>query len=96
MYVSMQILQRPLLARDPTVWYYPPMTMLEQLKTLSRPEALAAMETLWTHLLELGEEPASPEWHGDELARREQLVEKGEAKFADWDEAKKRLFGRTQ
>jgi len=72
------------------------MTLLEQLKTLSNPEALVAMETLWSHLLEGGEEPKSPEWHGEELARRDQLIENGEATFSDWDEAKKRLLDRTR
>lgn len=72
------------------------MTMQEQLKTLSRSEALAAMETLWNHLLELGEEPESPAWHGEELARRDQLIENGEATFKNWDEAKQRLLDRTQ
>lgn len=72
------------------------MTLLEQLKTLSNPEALVAMETLWSHLLESDAEPESPAWHGEELARRDKLIESGKATFTDWEEAKKRLLDRTR
>lgn len=54
-------------------------------------QALAAMEALWQRLAELGIEPESPEWHREELDRRDRLVAEGAMEFSDWDEAKARI-----
>ena len=59
-------------------------------------EALAAMDALWQRLAELGVEPESPEWHREELDRRDRLVAEGTMEFSDWDEAKARIRARVQ
>lgn len=67
------------------------MTVIEQLKKLSRSESLIAMETLWNQLRNAEDEPPSPEWHKEELDRRDQLIENGEAHFSSWESAKGRI-----
>jgi len=57
-------------------------------------EKLRAMEALWDDLCRRGEVIPSPEWHGEVLAEREQLVTEGKAKFSDWDEARARITAR--
>jgi len=69
--------------------------MAEQLKSLSRTEALAALDVIWQRLLDSDEEPPSPEWHFEELARRERLIESGKAEFIRWEEAKERLRAKS-
>ena len=72
------------------------MEMMEQLRSLSRTDALAAMDVIWQRLLDSDEEPPSPDWHFEELARREEQIENGEAKFTPWEEAKVQLRAKVQ
>ena len=54
-------------------------------------EKLQAMEALWNDLCQ--HEAALPvhQWQKEILDERERLVERGEAQFSDWEEAKKRI-----
>ena len=54
-------------------------------------EKLRAMEALWDDLCQ--HEAALPvhQWQKEILDERERLVERGEAQFSDWEEAKKRI-----
>lgn len=67
---------------------------MDEIKALSPLEALKAMEVLWSQLRQGEAEPESPEWHREELERRERLVKSGEAKFIPWEEAKTRIRSR--
>ena len=54
-------------------------------------EKLQAMEALWNDLCQ--HEAALPvhQWQKEILDERERLVERGEAQFSDWEDAKKRI-----
>jgi RNAse (barnase) inhibitor barstar len=54
-------------------------------------EKLRAMEALWDDLCQ--HEAALPvhQWQKEILDERAQLIERGEAQFSDWEEAKKRI-----
>lgn len=55
---------------------------------LSRETKLRLMEELWDDLSHSAEGVPSPAWHGEELAARRAVVEKGEAVWLEWDEVK--------
>ena len=65
------------------------MNVIDQIKTLSPTETVMAMEALWEQLRS-GErhEPESLDWPRDELRRRDDKIQAGEAEFYAWDEAK--------
>ena len=65
-----------------------------QIDQLSLEEKLQIMEALWEDLRTRAGEMPVPQWHKDILDRREQMIETGEAKFEDWDSAKKRIADR--
>jgi len=69
-------------------------SVIDQIKTLSPTEAVMAMEALWEQLREAENEPESPDWHREELERRDQMIQAGEAQFSPWDEAKERILSR--
>jgi len=69
---------------------------MDQIKTLSPTEAVIAMEALWERLRDGENEPESPDWHREELERRDHLLESGEAQFSLWDEAKERIRNRVR
>lgn len=54
-------------------------------------EKLRAMELLWADLSRNEAKIESPAWHGDVLRDREAKIKSGEAKFMDWETAKKQL-----
>lgn len=72
------------------------MAVLDQIKELSTRDALVAMEALWDRLQACEDDLLSPDWHRDELARRDGLVSQGSASFSSWDEAKERIRKRIQ
>jgi hypothetical protein len=53
------------------------------------------MEELWDDLRSRAGGVPLPQWHKDLLDDRERLIETGEAKFGDWEIAKKRITERT-
>jgi hypothetical protein len=57
-------------------------------------EKLRAMEALWDDLCRREEAVPVPQWHKDLLDERERLVEQGNARFIDWEAAKKRISER--
>lgn len=58
-------------------------------------EKLRAMEELWEDLRLRAEAVPIPQWHKDLLDERERLIETGQARFDDWDAAKKRITEQT-
>lgn len=58
---------------------------------MSVEDKLRAMELLWDDLRNRAETNVSPDWHGDELARREDALSAGNEHTEDWDAAKRRM-----
>lgn len=54
-------------------------------------QKLQLMEALWDDLCRTTPEMPSPSWHGNCLEERQARVDRGEAYFVDWDEAKRRI-----
>lgn len=61
------------------------------LEEMTTKEKLRVIEDVWDNLCHSNAEIPSPEWHGDVLRKREEMVQNGAAKFLDLDEAKRRL-----
>lgn len=72
------------------------MTVIDQIKTLSPTEAVVAMEALWEQLRNEGSEIESPDWHREELERRDAMIQEGNAQFFPWNEAKERIRKRVR
>jgi hypothetical protein len=57
------------------------------------------MELLWADISRTTDKIPSPDWHGEVLAERRRLVERGKLKFLDWDvaiaELRKEVRGNT-
>ena len=66
-----------------------------QIAEMTLEEKLRAMEALWDDLCRREEAMPVPQWHKDLLDERERLVEQGQARFIDWETAKKRISERT-
>ena len=58
-------------------------------------EKLQTMEALWDDLCQHEEAVPVQDWQKGILDERERLIESGEAKFVDWEEAKKRISRET-
>jgi putative addiction module component (TIGR02574 family) len=54
-------------------------------------EKLQAMEALWNDLCQHEEALPVHDWQKEVLDERERQIERGEAQFVDWEEAKKRI-----
>jgi hypothetical protein len=65
-----------------------------QIDQLSLEEKLQIMEALWEDLRTRAGEMPVPQWHKDVFDRRERMIETGEARFEDWESAKKRIADR--
>ena len=61
------------------------------LEKMSVEEKLQAMESLWADLCNRAGVINSPAWHGDVLAEREAMHERGEDQLEDWEEAKRNI-----
>lgn len=66
-----------------------------QIDQMTIAEKLRVMEELWDDLRTRAADVPVPQWHKDLLEERERLVETGEAHFADWETAKKRITALT-
>jgi putative addiction module component (TIGR02574 family) len=58
-------------------------------------EKLKAIETLWDDLCRNEKQLPVADWQKQLLDVREQQIQTGEAKFSDWDAARKRIRDRT-
>ena len=62
------------------------------ISTIPLQEKFLLMEQLWESLShEANHHNFTPQWHTDELKRREAKIQKGESNFNDLSEVKKRL-----
>lgn len=62
-----------------------------EIQNMTTVERLAAMEALWDALCHEGQEPTSPQWHGQVLQERRQKIQTGAARFLSLDEVERRL-----
>lgn len=58
-------------------------------------EKIQTMEALWDNLCQSEEVLPVHDWQKAILDDRERLVERGESKFSDWEEAKERIVRET-
>jgi hypothetical protein len=58
-------------------------------------EKLQAMEALWNDLCRHEENVPVQQWQKDILDERKKLIETGQARFTEWEEAKKRITRET-
>ena len=58
-------------------------------------EKLKAMEMLWDDLCRNERQIPVAEWQKKLLDERQRQIDSGEAKFSDWESAKKRIRDRT-
>jgi hypothetical protein len=71
------------------------MSLQLQIDQLTIAEKLRIMEELWDDLRTRADGVPVPQWHKDLLDERERLIETGEARFGDWEAAKKRITKQT-
>ena len=64
------------------------MSVTLPLNEMTLEEKLQVMDALWEDLSRSAENFKSPDWHQEVLAEREKLIESGQAKFVDWEQAK--------
>ena len=62
------------------------------LEKMSMAEKISTMEVLWDDICRDSDNYPSPEWHGEILKQREQMIKNGEASFEDWEKVKKELW----
>jgi hypothetical protein len=63
---------------------------------MSIEEKLQTMELLWDDLRANAGDALSPAWHGDELARREAALQRGDDLAEDWATARQRIRDATR
>jgi len=61
------------------------------LEEMTLQEKLAAMESLWENIAGSAEPLESPGWHKAILDERAKRIATGEARFDDWETAKKEI-----
>ena len=67
------------------------MSLDQSLNSMTVPEKLELMETVWASLCQKPTEMASPAWHEKVLAGWKRRLEAGEIEISPWNEAKKCL-----
>lgn len=61
------------------------------LEEMSLAEKLRMMEALWADLSRNEGDVPVADWHKEILDDRQRQIDEGEARFADWETAKKRI-----
>jgi len=64
----------------------------EELARLTNAERIELSMWLWDLVESKDGEIQSPDWHAEELKRREEEIASGKAKFIPWEEAKDRIL----
>lgn len=62
------------------------------IEKLTVEQKLALVEKIWASIPENALPCESPEWHGALLAERRARIERGETKFSNWEDVKKRMM----
>ena len=58
---------------------------------LPKLQKISMMEKIWEDLSKGPQGLDVPEWHEQDLEKTQQLTDTGEAKFLDWEEAKRQI-----
>lgn len=61
------------------------------LDSMSVPEKLMAIETIWDSICKSPQGVPIPDWHKNELENRIKRIESGEAELLDWEDVKTQL-----
>lgn len=71
--------------------------MIDQkdIEKMSVPERLKAIELLWESITERSEYIESPDWHGEILKKRRDVVESGKAKYLSISQVRERLKNKS-
>jgi hypothetical protein len=64
---------------------------IAEIRKMTTPERLMAMEALWDVLCHEESPPESPAWHGGVLQERRRKIESGEGRFLSMEEVEQRL-----
>ncbi|HMB96958.1 MAG TPA: addiction module protein [Balneolaceae bacterium] len=67
----------------------------EEIKNLTLQEKLLLMEVLWEDLSGVEDQLEISDWHKEILDDREEKIRAGEARFIDWETAKKEIRDAT-
>lgn len=70
--------------------------LTEQALMLSRPEKLQLLEDIWADLTSADDSGVTPSWHEEELQRRAEAIERGEASFSPIEETFQRIEDRIR
>ena len=68
--------------------------LLQEIDEMDISQKVQVMDYLWSSLESSSGAYTPPEWHGQELARRERLYAEGKIPVYDWADAKSRLMAR--
>jgi len=61
------------------------------LESMTVPEKLMAIETIWDSICKSPNDVPVPDWHKQELENRIKRLESGESQLLDWEDVKNRL-----
>ncbi len=67
-----------------------------EIEKMTLEEKLRTMEALWASLSRDEKNVESPPWHEEVLKEREQRLKSGQAKFMNWEKAKRELRERLE
>ena len=70
------------------------MLAMEQISRMSSSERLEAIELLWESFSKEGIDYPSPDWHGQVLTERSEIIDSGNATWLSVDELQARLMSR--
>ena len=68
--------------------------LLQEIDEMDISQKVQVMDYLWSSLESSSGAYTPPEWHGQELARRERLYAEGKIPVYDWADVKSRLRAR--
>ena len=72
------------------------MIALEEIHRMPLREKLLMLEAIWEDVSRHEEDVEVPQWHKDTLDERERLLAEGQARFVDWEEAKRQIKEATE
>ena len=62
------------------------------LEEMTMKDKISTMEILWDDICRSSNDFQSPEWHGEILQEREEMIRQGKDRFEDWEDVKKEIW----
>jgi hypothetical protein len=62
------------------------------LEEMTIKDKISIMEILWDDICRNSNDFKSPDWHGEILQEREEMIRQGKDRFEDWEEVKKEIW----